>query len=403
MRVIDQARLWFREGTSDKVYEVDLVEVATGQYVVNFRFGRRGGALKDGTKTSLPLPLDKARGVFQKLVDEKLAGGYQHAARRRPPAPAPAPATDAGGAARRDRAKRARLIGHLRQGSAQHRAARAGRLARDRSRPRARPSRSCSSCSASTFVPKELRRRRSGGTCSSTALARCGSAPRSRRALADRRRDARSPAAPARRGAARDRADRSGARDATIAARVAPCHCWPRTIAATAQRSRARPRSCSTIDRTQARASAVALYLLDDAVARPGRARDRARRAAVECRGVDRARAVPARRGAPRRRALRAARAPHRRIRRHAPAVLARRRASTCAAASRACCAGSVARHRRTTSRWRRRSCSATTTKMPSPRSAASSVTSTTGSRRSTRSTRSSTRTARATRTRTTS
>jgi hypothetical protein len=42
VRVIDQARLGFREGTSDKVYEVELVEVATNQYVVNLRFGRRG-------------------------------------------------------------------------------------------------------------------------------------------------------------------------------------------------------------------------------------------------------------------------------------------------------------------------------------------------------------------------
>jgi hypothetical protein len=77
VRVIEQARLWFREGASDKVYEVDLVEVAAGQHVVNFRYGRRGGPLKDGTKTPLPLPLDKARGVYQKLVDEKLAGGYR--------------------------------------------------------------------------------------------------------------------------------------------------------------------------------------------------------------------------------------------------------------------------------------------------------------------------------------
>jgi len=46
--VIDQARLWFREGTSDKVYEVDLVEVAPNQHVINFRFGRRGSALRDG-------------------------------------------------------------------------------------------------------------------------------------------------------------------------------------------------------------------------------------------------------------------------------------------------------------------------------------------------------------------
>jgi hypothetical protein len=87
VRVIDQARLWFREGTSDKVYEVDLVEVATSQYVVNFRFGRRGAALKDGTKTSLPVSLEKARGIFQKLVDEKLAGGYAPAGQPAPPRP----------------------------------------------------------------------------------------------------------------------------------------------------------------------------------------------------------------------------------------------------------------------------------------------------------------------------
>lgn len=104
MRVIEQSRLWFREGTSDKVFEIDLVEVATNQYVVNFRFGRRGTALKDGTKTALPLSLDKARAVFGKLVDEKLAGGYQTGAppTSAPPPRAPAPASppaSAGGAA----------------------------------------------------------------------------------------------------------------------------------------------------------------------------------------------------------------------------------------------------------------------------------------------------------------
>jgi WGR domain len=77
VRVIDQARLAFREGSSDKVYEVDLVEVASGQYVVNFRYGRRGSALRDGTKTPAPVPLAKARSIFGKLVAEKTAGGYQ--------------------------------------------------------------------------------------------------------------------------------------------------------------------------------------------------------------------------------------------------------------------------------------------------------------------------------------
>ena len=77
MRIVDSARLWFAEGNSDKVYEVDLVEVATDQYVVNFRYGRRGTALRDGTKTANPVSLSKARAVFETLVQEKRDGGYR--------------------------------------------------------------------------------------------------------------------------------------------------------------------------------------------------------------------------------------------------------------------------------------------------------------------------------------
>ena len=107
MRVIEQARLWFREGTSDKVYEVDLVEVATNQHVVNFRYGRRGSALRDGTKTATPVDLKKAKAIFDKLVAEKTAGGYRPLAASggaASPAPRAAPAgngaaPDDGGAA----------------------------------------------------------------------------------------------------------------------------------------------------------------------------------------------------------------------------------------------------------------------------------------------------------------
>ena len=77
MRIVDSARLWFAEGNSDKVYEVDLVEVATNQFVVNFRYGRRGSALRDGTKTANPVALAKARTIFETLVQEKRKGGYR--------------------------------------------------------------------------------------------------------------------------------------------------------------------------------------------------------------------------------------------------------------------------------------------------------------------------------------
>lgn len=114
MRVIEQARLWFREGTSDKVYDVDLVEVAANQHVVNFRYGRRGSPLRDGTKTATPLPLAKAKAIFDKLVAEKVAGGYQHlvtpgGATATAPGATPAPADT--------RAAHAALIARLRQGA----------------------------------------------------------------------------------------------------------------------------------------------------------------------------------------------------------------------------------------------------------------------------------------------
>jgi hypothetical protein len=120
VRVIEQARLGFREGTSDKVYEVDLVEVAPAQYVVNFRFGRRGQALRDGTKTATPVDLAKARAIFGKLVAEKTAGGYKAmaagpAATAAAPVAARADAAAASETGARDRD--AELVARLRRGN----------------------------------------------------------------------------------------------------------------------------------------------------------------------------------------------------------------------------------------------------------------------------------------------
>jgi hypothetical protein len=81
VRVIEQARLAFREGSSDKVYEVDLVEVAAGQYVVNFRYGRRGAALRDGTKTPTPLPMAKAKAAYDKYQKAKKYKGHYDTAK----------------------------------------------------------------------------------------------------------------------------------------------------------------------------------------------------------------------------------------------------------------------------------------------------------------------------------
>lgn len=76
MKLLEQVTLLFQEGKSDKVYEVDLLEVSPGQCVVNFRYGRRGTALKDGSRTPVPVSQAEARRVFDKLVQSKLDSGY---------------------------------------------------------------------------------------------------------------------------------------------------------------------------------------------------------------------------------------------------------------------------------------------------------------------------------------
>lgn len=79
MKLVQQASLWFSEGNSDKVYEVDLCEVGNGQFVVNFRYGRRGSTLRDGSKTVLPVAEAQARKIYDQLVSSKTREGYQEA------------------------------------------------------------------------------------------------------------------------------------------------------------------------------------------------------------------------------------------------------------------------------------------------------------------------------------
>ncbi|RYU95765.1 HEAT repeat domain-containing protein [Emticicia agri] len=77
MKLVKQSKLFFKEGNSDKVYEIDLCEVGSNQYVVNFRFGKRGSTLKEGTKTDKPVSLNSAQQVFDTLEAEKRRKGYQ--------------------------------------------------------------------------------------------------------------------------------------------------------------------------------------------------------------------------------------------------------------------------------------------------------------------------------------
>jgi len=67
--------LYFREGSSDKVYQASLQPMGAG-FVVNFAFGRRGSTLQTGTKTAKPVDYQAAVKVYEKLVREKMAKGY---------------------------------------------------------------------------------------------------------------------------------------------------------------------------------------------------------------------------------------------------------------------------------------------------------------------------------------
>lgn len=76
MRLVKQSILYFKEGNSDKVYEIDLCDVGNDKYVVNFRYGRRNAKLKEGSKTPVPVSLSDAEKMFSELEDEKISKGY---------------------------------------------------------------------------------------------------------------------------------------------------------------------------------------------------------------------------------------------------------------------------------------------------------------------------------------
>ena len=76
MTELPKIELWCHEGRSDKIYCV-TVEESGGGYVVNFAYGRRGAALNTGTKTSAPVSHAEAVAIYLKLVESKIAKGYE--------------------------------------------------------------------------------------------------------------------------------------------------------------------------------------------------------------------------------------------------------------------------------------------------------------------------------------
>ena len=70
-----EVSLYFQQGSSDKEYHIQMEE-EDGGYVVNFQYGRRGRALKSGTKTASPVSLEQAQNIYDKLLNSKVAKGY---------------------------------------------------------------------------------------------------------------------------------------------------------------------------------------------------------------------------------------------------------------------------------------------------------------------------------------
>ncbi|WP_310481347.1 WGR domain-containing protein [Chamaesiphon sp. VAR_48_metabat_403] len=84
MQLIQRKTLIYQAGNSDKVYEVDLSEVATDRYMVNYRYGKRGGTLREGAETVAAVPLVEAQKVFDRLIRSKVSKGYLEASAAAP-------------------------------------------------------------------------------------------------------------------------------------------------------------------------------------------------------------------------------------------------------------------------------------------------------------------------------
>ena len=67
--------LYFRNGLSDKVYQVSIRPKDSG-FMVYFAYGRRGCTLNSGSKTPTPVQYPIAKALYDKLIREKTAKGY---------------------------------------------------------------------------------------------------------------------------------------------------------------------------------------------------------------------------------------------------------------------------------------------------------------------------------------
>ncbi len=72
---MESITLYFREGSSDKVYQASIRPQGEG-FMVHFAYGRRGSTLSTGTKTPSPVTHEEAKRIYDRLIHEKTAKGY---------------------------------------------------------------------------------------------------------------------------------------------------------------------------------------------------------------------------------------------------------------------------------------------------------------------------------------
>ena len=70
--VVERVKLFYREGRSDKVYEIELIAEDDGLFHVVGYNGRRGAQLVAQPKTQFPVPYATARRIFDNLEQAKL-------------------------------------------------------------------------------------------------------------------------------------------------------------------------------------------------------------------------------------------------------------------------------------------------------------------------------------------
>src|SRR6185295_10801897 len=112
MGTVKSVQLFFQEGTSDKLYNAQIVEDA-GAYTVAVQWGRRGSKLQEGSE-AVRVSRAKAEATFDKIVREKRSKGYEEIAGNVRPA-AVAPPAGQGSATKAGAGTKRAVVGHAAQ------------------------------------------------------------------------------------------------------------------------------------------------------------------------------------------------------------------------------------------------------------------------------------------------